>query len=221
VDIQSHTEIAYKKIKEAILKHEIIPGERLSLEDLALRSRINETSVREALSRLTQEGYFIRRANDEYCVSEMSADEVIELFDLRQMLESYCVDEAIRRLTPDGLEALEQSVKFSHKSVVKNRPLADRYIINKDFHLALAQMAGNSAVYRVLADTCDKLVFTRPIDAVSHGGFAVLRFHRDIVRAIKQQDRNKAQELMKSHLDEIKYTLLKQIALRTRMARAR
>jgi len=112
-------------------------------------------------------------------------------------------------------------VKFSHKSVVKNRPLADRYIINKDFHLALAQMAGNSAVYRVLADTCDKLVFTRPIDAVSHGGFAVLRFHRDIVRAIKQQDRNKAQELMKSHLDEIKYTLLKQIALRTRMARAR
>jgi DNA-binding GntR family transcriptional regulator len=49
----------------------------------------------------------------------------------------------------------------------------------------------------------------------------VLRHHRDILRAIKNQDTRKAQELMKSHLDEIKYTLLKQIAVRTREAQAR
>jgi DNA-binding GntR family transcriptional regulator len=221
VEIQSHAEIAYKKIKEAILKHEIVPGESLSQEELALRLRVGETPVREALSRLTRDGYMTRRTNDDYRVSEISAEEAIEFFDLRQMLESYCIDEAIRRLTPDGLAALEHSVKFSHKSIVKNCPLIDRYLTNQDFHLALAQIAGNSAVCRVLADTCEKLVFTRPVDAVSHGGFAVLRYHRDILRALKLQDRNKAQELMKAHLDEIKYTLLKQIALRTRLARAR
>jgi len=53
----SLAEIAYKKIKEAILKHEIVPGERLSHEELVLRLKISQTPIREALSRLAQEGY--------------------------------------------------------------------------------------------------------------------------------------------------------------------
>jgi len=221
VGYQSLTEIAYSKIKETILKHEIVPGQRLSDDELMLRLRISQTPLRDALSRLTQEGYVTRLTNHSYHVSELTAEEVVELFDLRQALESYCVDEAIRRIMPDGIAALEQSVKSSRKSITANQPLIDRYIVNKDFHLTLAQIAGNSAVYRVLDDTCEKLVLKRHIEGVSHGGFSALRHHRDIVRAIKLQDTQKAQELMKAHLDEIKYTLLKQIAMRTRMARAR
>ena len=217
---QSLEKIAYKKIKEAILKRDVVAGELFSAEELALRLRIEITPIRVALSRLTHEGCLARLTNVGYCVSELSAEEVIELFDLRQVLESYCIDEAIRRLTPDGLAALEQSVKASRKSIVTNRPLIDRYLINKDFHLVVAQIAGNGAICQVLAETCEKLVLKRPTDGASHGGFAVLRHHREIFRAIKLQDTHKAQELMKAHLDEIKYTLLKQIALRTRIARA-
>lgn len=217
----SLAEIAYTKIKEVILKHEIVPGERLSHDEMVLRLRISQTPIREALSRLAQEGYVIRLTNRGYRVSEMTAEEVVELFDLRQVLEAYCIDEAIRRITPDGIAALEQSVKSSRKSITANAPLIDRYIINKDFHLTLAHIAGNAAVCRVLDDTCEKLVLKRRIEGVSHGGFAVLRHHRDILRAIKCQDTKKAKELMKSHLDEIKYTLLKQIAVRSRMAQAR
>jgi DNA-binding GntR family transcriptional regulator len=56
----SLAEIAYKKIKKAILKHEIVPGQRLSHEELVLRLKINQTPIREALSRLAQEGYVTR-----------------------------------------------------------------------------------------------------------------------------------------------------------------
>lgn len=221
MEYMSLAEIAYKKIKDAILKHEIVPGERLSQDELVLRLKISETPIREALSRLVQEGYASQVTNRGYRVSEMTAEEVVELFELRQVLEAYCIDEAIRRISPDCIEALESSVKASRKSITTNQPLVDRYIINKDFHLIVAEIAGNSAVCRVLADTCEKLVLKRRIEGVSHGGFGVLRHHRDILRAIKNQDTQKAQELMKSHLDEIKYTLLKQIAVRTREAQAR
>ena len=217
----SLAEIAYKKIKDAILRHEIVPGERLSRDELVLRLKISETPIREALSRLVQEGYLTQVTNRGYRVCEMTAEEVVELFEMRQVLEAYCIDEAIRRITPDGIEALESSVKSSRKSITTNQRLVDRYIINKDFHLIVAEIAGNSAVCRILDDTCEKLVLKRRIDGVSHGGFGVLRHHRDILRAIKNQDTSKAQELMKSHLDEIKYTLLKQIAVRTRDAQAR
>ena len=217
----SLAEIAYQKIKQAILKHEIVPGERLSHEELVLRLKISQTPIREALSRLAQEGYVTRLTNRGYRVSEMTAEEVEDLFGLRGALEAYCVDEAIRRLTPDGLAALEQSVKASRKAIVANDPLVDRYIINKDFHVALSEIAGNSAVSRVLNDACEKLVLKRRIEGVSHGGFEVLRRHREIFQAIKRKDAKKAQEIMRSHLQEIKRILLKQIQARTRAARVR
>ena len=217
----SPAEIASKKIKEAILKHEIVPGELLSHEELVLRLKIGQTPIREALSRMVQEGYLTQVTNRGYRVCEMTAEEVVELFEMRQVLEAYCIDEAIRRITPDGIETLELSVKASRRSITTNQPLVNRYLTNKDFHLIIAEIAGNNAVCRVLEDTCEKLVLKRRIDGVSHGGFGVLRHHRDILRAIKNQDTSKAQELMKSHLDEIKYTLLKQIAVRTREAQAR
>jgi DNA-binding GntR family transcriptional regulator len=221
VEYLSLAEIAYQKIKQAILRHEIVPGERLSHEELVLRLKISQTPIREALSRLAQEGYVTRLTNRGYRVSEMTAEEVEELFGLRGALEAYCIDEAIRRVTPEGLVELEQSVQTSRKAIVANDPLVDRYIINKDFHVTLAEIAGNGAVRRVLNDACEKLLLKRRIEGVSHGGFEVLRRHREILQAIKRKDAKKAQEVMRSHLQEIKSILLKQIKARTRAARAR
>lgn len=217
----SLAEIAYKKIKEAIVKHEIVPGERLSHKELVLRLRISQTPIREALSRLAQEGFVTRLTNRGYRVSEMTAEEVEELFGLRHALEAYCIDEAIRRITPEGVFALEQNVKSYRKAITADGPLLDRYLINKDFHIKLARIAGNQALCRVLDDTCEKLVLKRRIEGVSHGGFAVLRRHREIFQAIKRRDGKKARELMNAHLDEIKNVLLKQIAGGRRSARAR
>lgn len=214
-------DVVYKKIKDAILKHEIVSDELLTLDELVLRLKIGQTPIREALSRLIQEGYITQITNRGYRVCEMTAEEVIELFEMRQVLEAYCLDEAIQRITPDGINALELSVKSSRKAITTNQPLVNRYITNNDFHLIVAEIAGNSAICRVLEGACEKLVLKRRIDGVSQGGFGVLRHHRDILRAIKSQDKMRAQELMKSHLDEIKYTLLKQIAVRTREAQAR
>jgi DNA-binding GntR family transcriptional regulator len=221
VEYLSLAEIAYQKIKEAILKHEIVPGQRLSHEELVVRLKISQTPIREALSRLAQEGYVTRLTNRGYRVSEMTAEEVEELFGLRGALEAYCIDEAIRRITPEGIKTLEQSVKSSRKAIVANDPLVDRYILNKDFHIVVAEIAGNTAVARVLNDTCEKLVLKRRIEGVSQGGFAVLRRHREIFHAIKRKDARRAQEIMKAHLHEIKGILIRQIQARSRAARSR
>jgi DNA-binding GntR family transcriptional regulator len=183
--------------------------------------KISQTPIREALSRLAQEGYVTRLTNRGYRVSEMTAEEVEELFGLRGALEAYCIDEAIRRITPERLKALEQSVKSSRRAIVANDPLVDRYILNKDFHVIVAEIAGNGAVTRVLNDTCEKLVLKRRIEGITQGGFAVLQHHREIFQAIKRKDVRRAQELMRAHLQNIKTILLKQIEARTRTARAR
>lgn len=217
----SLAEVAYKKIKDAIIKHEIAPGDQMTQDELVLRLRSSQAPIREALSRLVQEGHLIQITTRGYRVTEITAEEVVELFDLRQVLEAHCVEEAIRCLTPDGIEALESSVKSSRKAITSNRPITDRWLVNNDFHLIVAEIAGNSSICRVLQDSCEKLVLKRRVEGASHDDFGTLRQHRDILRAIKAQETQRAQDLMRAHLDEIKYTLLKQIAVRTREAQAR
>jgi DNA-binding GntR family transcriptional regulator len=217
----SLSEIAYKRIKEAILKHEIIPGQRLSHEEMVARLKISQTPIREALSRLAQEGYVTRLANRGYRVSEMTAAEVAELFELRQALESHCLGEAIRKITPAGLAALSENLQFYKKAIAADAALIDRYLINKNFHMIIAQIAGNSAVARILDDACEKLVLKRCIEGVSQGGFVISREHGEILRAIKRRDVKKSQDVMRIHLEGIKETLLKEIETKTRAAQSR
>jgi len=217
----SLSEIAYAKIKEAILRHEIVPGQRLSHDELVLRLKISQTPIREALSRLAQEGYVTRLTNRGFRVSEMQVDEVVELFGLRHALEWHCLGEALQRITADGLSALEENIRLYKKAIANNAPLVDRYLINKDFHLIIAQIAGNRLVCRILDDTCEKLVLKRRIENVTHGGFTIHRQHSEILKAIKRKDLTKAQELMGHHLEGIKSTLLRQIEMTTQAVGAR
>ncbi|MET0501409.1 MAG: GntR family transcriptional regulator, partial [Candidatus Binatia bacterium] len=217
----SLSEIAYAKIKEAIIRHEIVPGQRLSHDEMVLRLKISQTPIREALSRLVQEGYVTRLTNRGYRVSEMSVDEVSELFGVRQALESHCLSEVLQRITPDGVSALEENIRLYKKAIAKNAPLVDRYLINKDFHMIIAKIAGNRLVCRMLDDTCEMLVLKRRIENVTHGGFTIHRQHSEILKAIKRKDLKQAQELMAVHLDAIKSTLLRQIDITTRAVRVR
>jgi len=116
---------------------------------------------------------------------------------------------------------LEENIRLYKKAIANNAPLVDRYLINKDFHLIIAQIAGNRLVCRILDDTCVKLVLKRRIENVTHGGFTIHRQHSEILKAIKRKDLTKAQELMGHHLEGIKSTLLRQIEMTTQAVGAR
>ena len=204
-----------------MLKHEVNRGGVLSHHEGVLRLKNGRPPMRPTLSRMAQGGYVIPLANHRYPGNEITKEEVVELFEMRRVLEAHCIDEAIQRITPEGIKALELNIKAARKSITTNQPLVHRYLLNKDFHLMVAEIAGNNAIWQVLEDTCEKLIIKRRIGGVSHGGFGVLRHHRDILGAIKNQDTKKAQELLKAHLDEMQYTFLKQIAVRPRQAQAR
>lgn len=215
----SLAEIAYNKIKDAILKHEIVPGQRLSHDELVLRLKISQTPIREALSRLAQQGYVTRLTNRGYRVSEMTAEEVTELFGLRHALEAHCLSEAIERITPDGISALEQNTMLYKKAIANNAPLIDRYIINRDFHMTIARIAGNSSIYRILDDACEKLLLKRRIEGAEspQDDFKVARHHAEILQAIKRKDKTKAKEVIAAHLDHIEIILTKQIEARKKL----
>src|SRR6266850_8308156 len=96
----------YSQIKTLILCNEILPGEKLHHQELSERLGVSRTPVREALTRLVQEGYVSFLPNRGFTCKEIRLQEAEELYELREALEAFAVEKAIANLTEAALARL-------------------------------------------------------------------------------------------------------------------
>src|SRR4026208_1189084 len=89
----------YNQIKQLILCNEIMPGQKLHHQQLSERLGVSRTPVREALTRLVQEGYVSFLPNRGFTCKEIRLQEAEELYELRESLEAFAVEKAIANLT--------------------------------------------------------------------------------------------------------------------------
>jgi DNA-binding GntR family transcriptional regulator len=89
---------AYETLREWIVSQRVPPGERLELEDLALRLGVSTTPIRQAMQRLESEGLVVSQPHRGTVVRELTADEVEEVYELRRRLEGWAVELACERL---------------------------------------------------------------------------------------------------------------------------
>src|SRR3546814_20296535 len=80
------TDIAYRHIKDEILRSRLRPGEMLSTLQIASTLRLSRTPVREALNRLQQEGLVRRNGSWGYAVRAMELPELLGLSRVREVL---------------------------------------------------------------------------------------------------------------------------------------
>src|ERR1700752_2125742 len=100
--------LAYNEIKNLILSNEVLPGQKLHHQELSERLGVSRTPVREALTRLVQEGYVSLLPNRGFTCKEIRLQEAEELYDLREALEAFAVEQAVRNLTDSGLRQLSK-----------------------------------------------------------------------------------------------------------------
>src|SRR5437868_2942248 len=82
-------ESVYQSIKESILGNRLRPGNKLTHQGLAESLGVSRTPVRESLERLYQEGYVTHIPNRGFFVAEIDAQEVRQLYQTREALETY------------------------------------------------------------------------------------------------------------------------------------
>src|SRR5580765_4775424 len=96
----------YSQIKTFILCNEILPGQKLHHQELSERLGVSRTPVREALTRLAQEGYVSLLPNRGFTCKEIRLQEAEELYQLREALEAFAVEKAIENLSDEAVEQL-------------------------------------------------------------------------------------------------------------------
>lgn len=214
---------AYRRIKEYILNNDFYPGQHIRHLELSKLLHMSRTPAREAMQRLVEEGFLVHRLNRGYFVSEITEQEAAELYELREILETYCIQKAIDKSSKADLDEIRQMLRTyedtidGHVGDASDGHISRRtLLVDSNFHLKLAQMAGNDLVYKTLLSVFEKIIMKRNIEGISASdGRAGLNRHNRILDAIQRRDLDGAVRQTQEHIREGRRRVLEQIRQRS------
>jgi DNA-binding GntR family transcriptional regulator len=176
------------------------PTEPLSESALTTAYGVSRTPVREALSRLEQEGLIIRAARG-YRIRSGAPDDVIEIYDVRIVLEQAAAEAASTRRTDLQLAQLTQ---LHRQACNEEDPTVARQL-NSKWHEVLWAASHNSTLYETLANLVARLrVYDRDAQHHHEDLAVVADEHRLILEAIEVGDGATAGEVIAKHLRRTK-----------------
>ncbi|MDD4029468.1 MAG: GntR family transcriptional regulator [Caldisericia bacterium] len=188
----------YDELKAAILELRYLPGSFLSDRVIAQKAGVSRTPVREALKRLSQEGWVVWQERKRAMVKKMVLEDVKEIFFLRQMIEPTAVIAVFEKGEPRHL-AGELSLVASRMKKSMDNPIL---FMKEDiiFHSTIIVFLGNKRlkeIWEKIADESLRIAIyalfekRRPQDVVQE--------HEDIVEALWTRDLNLSLKCLKEH----------------------
>lgn len=125
----SQGEAAYASLIAAIRAGDFAPGDRLRETDVAARLHLSRTPVREALRRLEAEGIVEHRPRLGAIIRQLSHGELVELYEMRSVLERTAAEMAAKHASPAEVAALR-----ALNARIAASPPAEAAALNQDFH---------------------------------------------------------------------------------------
>jgi DNA-binding GntR family transcriptional regulator len=135
----------YETLRAMIIDGELRPGALLLETELTSRLGVSRTPIREALARLAQGGLIVRDVRG-YRVRRRTPEEILEIYDVRIILESACAARAAHHATEYDLARLvhltEQGASCSDHG--------EQVAVNADWHAALRHAAHHATMTHLL-----------------------------------------------------------------------
>ena len=200
-------------LREEILHWRLLPGTQLSEIDLAERLGVSRTPLRAALARLALEGLVDTSRGRTGVVSDVSAESITELFELREALETHAARLAARRRDPAVFDALV--ARFAGAPELLLLGTDAYYALVAEFDAALDEALGNPA-YRGALDGV-RLHLTRARRIATDNPERLVRSaeeHELICAAIRDGDAALASSATTVHLNASLTTILDTLAAR-------
>jgi DNA-binding GntR family transcriptional regulator len=191
----------YSQIKTLILCNEILPGQKLHHQELSERLGVSRTPVREALTRLVQEGYVSFLPNRGFTCKEIRLQEAGELYQLREALEAFAVEKAIENFTEAAFTELSAKINLYGKDVQK-RFTRDRLVYDQDVHLEIARLSGNETLTKTLAQVFERIILKRRTDGLYDParGITAHQEHLKLLQAMKKRNTHDAVKIVRAHI---------------------
>ena len=199
---RSLAERAYDALKGSLQNGKYPPGSFLSERQLARGLGMSKTPVKSALVRLEAEGFLKISPQQGIVVREPSVQEVLELFDLREAIETFAVQRSAGKMTADQVAALRQNIREQARAA-KAADVSESTRLDTEFHTMVCGLLGNRELSQILTRMREKLhiLILGNLSRLPDRMASSYREHAAIAAALIRGRGSDAAELVRKHLD--------------------
>ena len=197
-----------ERLRQQIFAHELAPGEWIDEQALAQTFGISRTPLREALKVLATEGLVTLKPRRGCYVTEISSQDLDEVFGVLELLESECA-RRVARLDDDALARLD-ALHADLENAFAADDLEAFFAANQVFHDVLHELADNRWLRQTIIDLRRVIMLSRHHSLYSEGRLAQsLAEHRALLAAFHARDAEGAARLMHEHIAHGRDSLLR------------
>lgn len=193
-------DVVFNTLREAILKGELKPGERLMELQLAGKLGVSRTPIREAIRMLEQEGLAVTIPRKGAEVAKMTEKDMEDVLKIREALDELAVSLACEQISGDELERLKQTMhefeEYTKTGEVKRIAEAD-----VRFHDIIYQATRNPKLVNMLNNLREQMYRYRVEYLKDERNYPTLvREHNEIVEGLIGKDKQKVTAAMHDHV---------------------
>lgn len=204
-------DVVFNTLRQAILKGELEPGERLMEIQLAERLGVSRTPIREAIRKLELEGLVLmipRKGAEVAKISEKSLRDVLEV---RRSLEELAIELACARMTEEDIRNLELAQE-AFRAAVKQGDAMTIAESDEHFHDIIYNGTGNTRLVQILNNLREQMYRYRLEYIKDEDKRQVLLVeHEHILKALKNRNIAEAKNAAREHIDNQEITVSRNI----------
>ena len=190
----------FENLKQAIIRGEVAPGDRLVESRLADALDISRTPVREAIHKLEREGLLRKLPKGGFTVMNLSREDIEETFGIRCVLESYAARLAAQNYSEEELLPLEDKIEEFQRFLDKGQ-LDELPRINTEFHTLFYALSRSPKLIKMINDLRDQIYrFRKILLKMDKWAEVSNQDHRKILDAIRERDVNRVEKVVKQHI---------------------
>jgi len=200
---KSLREAALSAIRQAIIRGDLKPGQRLVESGIAHQMGISRAPVREALRQLEIEGLVVSEPHRGTFVAEFSITDLWEIYTLRAAIESLAARIVTEKASAETLAQLQQVVADMARATHEG-DLARLAALDMSFHEMLCRASGHSRLLDIWLSMIAQIrIFIDLTSTLYLPADEVVRLHTEVVGHIRNGRAEEAGQALACHILEV------------------
>ena len=194
-------DVVFHTLREAILKGELKPGERLMELQLAAKLGVSRTPIREAIRMLELEGLAVTIPRRGAQVAKMTIKDMEDVLQVREVLDELAVTLACEHITDEELLELEDRSKVFERAIASH-DLKQMAQADMNFHEVIYRAAQNAKL-TIILDNLREQIYRYRVEYLKDATIypTLLTEHRAILQALQARDKEQVIAAMKGHVE--------------------
>lgn len=204
-------DVVFNTLRQAILKGELEPGERLMEIQLAERLGVSRTPIREAIRKLELEGLVLMIPRKGAEVAKISARSLRDVLEVRRALEELAIELACQRMTEEDLGELQEAQDEFKKAIADGDAMRIAET-DEHYHDVIYSGTQNAKLIQMLNNLREQMYRYRLeyIKDADKRKILILE-HERVLKAIRDRKVAEAKEAMREHIDNQEITVARNI----------